>query len=474
MALTAVANACDLSDAVAAGSIPAESRPPRTTSRTRPLNQELTDPILTGPTSGQGARSAADADSRLRDKISPPNAQQQPQGNANQHSTITELSGATVNDPTESIGQQSRRSLTEKRRTGSTSSRQSRQGPAMASEKPQQSGSARNPTTTTGDTKPKKHGVSRFITFLSCCGVPKGGTPVEQDDNAEAAKRADRVRPARMTQPTPAPKPDVSAAESSTADSKEPLDEKVGGLQYSSGAGVALDRKEPELTPNLHGDDAAETRHVAEAAPVSNSALAGQPSTGIRSLDQPLPPLPSQPARLNTSDILATVQKAHNSGPHNVITPTQPQDASPQVIVQAPTPVVQPEEEQLISDRTPEQQQRDTDIEMTDAGPTVPLASHEVPTATEGMSSQTVQREAASTKIDLPPPPPLADRQAQVGTIAVVPSQSNEETSLAFTPAESHKWLLPPIRPEFRGRKCLVLDLDETLVHSSFKVSKLG
>jgi RNA polymerase II subunit A small phosphatase-like protein len=30
--------------------------------------------------------------------------------------------------------------------------------------------------------------------------------------------------------------------------------------------------------------------------------------------------------------------------------------------------------------------------------------------------------------------------------------------------------LLPPIAPEHQGRKCLVLDLDETLLHSSFKV----
>lgn len=35
---------------------------------------------------------------------------------------------------------------------------------------------------------------------------------------------------------------------------------------------------------------------------------------------------------------------------------------------------------------------------------------------------------------------------------------------------EPQKWLLPPIANEHKGRKCLVLDLDETLVHSSFKV----
>ncbi|CAG8549963.1 16960_t:CDS:2 [Gigaspora rosea] len=32
------------------------------------------------------------------------------------------------------------------------------------------------------------------------------------------------------------------------------------------------------------------------------------------------------------------------------------------------------------------------------------------------------------------------------------------------------RWLLEPIAPEHLGRKCLVLDLDETLVHSSFKI----
>ncbi|KAF4121722.1 hypothetical protein GMORB2_1561 [Geosmithia morbida] len=35
---------------------------------------------------------------------------------------------------------------------------------------------------------------------------------------------------------------------------------------------------------------------------------------------------------------------------------------------------------------------------------------------------------------------------------------------------EPPRYLLPEILPEHRGRKCLVLDLDETLVHSSFKI----
>lgn len=39
------------------------------------------------------------------------------------------------------------------------------------------------------------------------------------------------------------------------------------------------------------------------------------------------------------------------------------------------------------------------------------------------------------------------------------------------TKQQDRKWLLRPAAPEHRGKKCLVLDLDETLVHSSFKVS---
>ncbi len=32
--------------------------------------------------------------------------------------------------------------------------------------------------------------------------------------------------------------------------------------------------------------------------------------------------------------------------------------------------------------------------------------------------------------------------------------------------------LLPPLQARLKGRKCLVLDLDETLIHSSFKVGQ--
>ncbi|KAI0744186.1 NIF-domain-containing protein [Daedaleopsis nitida] len=42
-------------------------------------------------------------------------------------------------------------------------------------------------------------------------------------------------------------------------------------------------------------------------------------------------------------------------------------------------------------------------------------------------------------------------------------------TGIPIGPDGEPKPLLPPIAPEYAGRKCLVLDLDETLVHSSLK-----
>ena len=63
------------------------------------------------------------------------------------------------------------------------------------------------------------------------------------------------------------------------------------------------------------------------------------------------------------------------------------------------------------------------------------------------------RNESSSSKValPLPPPPPVPEPEA---------IQEPEQ-----------KWLLPPIAPRFQGKKCLVLDLDETLVHSSFKVN---
>lgn len=64
----------------------------------------------------------------------------------------------------------------------------------------------------------------------------------------------------------------------------------------------------------------------------------------------------------------------------------------------------------------------------------------------------------------LPPPPPIQQRAAQVPAIAAATPPVPE------IELEKQQWLLPPAKPPLKGRKCLILDLDETLVHSSFKI----
>ncbi|KKY23315.1 putative serine threonine-protein phosphatase dullard [Diplodia seriata] len=276
----------------------------------------------------------------------------------------------------------------------------------------------------------KKSGVSRILLILNCCGVPEKGNVVGQEESPEAPKKATKLRSVRKQSAPATAKKDVSAAESSTADSKEPIEEKAG-KSTEAGGPVKDFEKQP-----LSGDASADK-------PISEGP--GASSQEKNTLDQPLPAVP-QSDRLDTS-------VAAEDGP--------------QVNVQAPTPVA-PSEEQAITDRTPEQEARDADIEMTDAGPSIPIAANEIPLTEE--SGEPVQQDAAPTKIDLPPPPPLVDRQAQTAPPAATTPQS-QDSSLAVTPAEPpQKWLLPPIRPEFKGKKCLVLDLDETLVHSSFKI----
>lgn len=339
-------------------------------------------------------------------------------------------------DSSESIGRGSKRSLTGKRRAGSTaSSKRSQQRPATSEKPPQPAPVAEQPEGSTHSKSKKKGGL---FSFLSCCGLPTGGTLVDQEENTEANKKTSKLRTGRSTQPTPLKNHDASAAESSTADSKEPMDEKTGDAVYSG---------DKQNEKPIQGD-ATMDKPASDVPATSPRIVTRTSSSRKKSTDQPLPPLPNQPGRLDTGSAV-----------------------NPQVTVQAPTPVVTQEEDQVIHDQTPEQEQRDTDIEMTDAPPSQPIFANETHTAGEETASQSVQRDSAPVKIDLPPPPPLVERPEQTRTsTGATPQSQSQETSLAVTPAETQKWLLPPIKPEFKGKKCLVLDLDETLVHSSFKI----
>ena len=356
------------------------------------------------------------------------------------------LSGDTANEKAESIGRRSKRSITGRRkRDASAASKEGGQQQPQPNEKEATSSGGTGPVS---PLRPKKK--SGFLSFLNCCATPDEGQEVGQQETAQPAK-APKSQPVRAQQPTQSRPPQtVSTTGTSAEDSKELIDEKPvqDGHQNATAAEPILLAPESEKPPQ--GDATVEQ-------PVPSSATdvpPVQPNAEVRPLD---------------AGSQTLVAEGPTMGPPHAETSAPAREApsssqSPQLQVQAPTPVVQQQEDEMILDRTPEQAQRDNDIEMSDSGPSLPLTGQDAAVVVEEEKQDYERRESSPTdREDLPPPPP---RQEQHDGTAV-----SHDTSLVSTPEPSQKWLLPPLKSEMRGRKCLVLDLDETLVHSSFKVS---
>ncbi|KAL7945116.1 HAD-like domain-containing protein [Trichoderma barbatum] len=119
---------------------------------------------------------------------------------------------------------------------------------------------------------------------------------------------------------------------------------------------------------------------------------------------------------------------------------------APAVTVDPPSPLPEPNEE------VREIEEVVDDVEMRD-----------VPAVEEAQEVQPEVARQEAHEASLPPPPPGPGPSPLVTTALPL-------TDEGPSAPEPQKWLLPPITPELKGRKCLVLDLDETLVHSSFKI----
>ncbi|MCJ1394164.1 hypothetical protein MMC18_007042 [Xylographa bjoerkii] len=354
-----------------------------------------------------------------------------------------EKSTVTSAQPTDNQGTRSRRgsksTIAGQKRDGSVSSnRRSIQGPPLSA------GAAVQSTTTTAPAvinseKKKKGGVSRLFSKLNCCGVPEDANAIDLDEQAIPARKPNKPVPSQARQTTPTSKPNTSAAQSSTTGSKELTDEKIGGPQYSSlkSAGqpiiqdqhrLATSRATPTSLPALLTND--EDQNATQKAPVITPQESLVPPMDVQSQEKQM-------------DI--TQQ-----------TDTIPQGASVIVVPPTPTVPVPAERQNAINDQTPLQEAGDSDTEMVDAPPIEPVPRD---------LQRSVEPSEAETVPPLPPPPPIASR-----TEVSVPGHDRNLTNNVPVPNEQHKWLLPPMKPEFRGKKCLVLDLDETLVHSSFKI----
>ena len=297
----------------------------------------------------------------------------------------------------------------------------------LAAKDPEKLGSAEQAA---NKTKAKKRGG--FLSFLNCCSAPENASTVEGGDQAVPAKKAKVLQPKPGRQPTPVVKVNASAGESSTGESKEVAEESIGGPEYSELKPAA----KPTMITRSSKDKVPTEKPVAQAPPVPSTAETTEPPAATETRDPLLPPVPA----------------SNVSSPPEAV-PVQNMEATPVIAGTAPPQLIEPdqsvaEQGSAINDRTPQQEQADSDIAMVDAPPLAP-AVEEPPTTA---------RELTQAQMNLPPPPP---RNGQDTTTS---------GSSAVTPSDKQRWLLPPLQPHFKGRKCLVLDLDETLVHSSFKV----
>lgn len=154
------------------------------------------------------------------------------------------------------------------------------------------------------------------------------------------------------------------------------------------------------------------------------------------------PPDSSKPKRVSgatTQDQSSTL--AEESKPSTIVGTTAPAVTVDPPVQEAPAPAP--------SGRGHLDTDDDGDTEMADAAV---LEATEPP----------VQPVEVDHLQNLPPAPPMPP--------VATPPQDAEAGLITMPDQPEQGWLLPPIQPHLKGRKCLVLDLDETLVHSSFKV----
>ena len=418
--------------------------------------------------------------------------------------------------------------------------------------------------------KKKNSAVSRFLSFLKCCSCssqePHDKTEVgDQSEKVEPAKVAVKPQPARETQSLPNNnnstvantnlnnKQNATAIEPSAANSKERPNEKTGeqsqpAAQGGFGAASKGERSHDAMDDGPVSSATGSSNRLASSqeqqAPANNSMLPSRTTAQNSTFGSSQAVVNSAGQQWRSSDDTLISNPQHLQRQQQLQQSQHPDQSQTQL---SQAPFQGSNRESIINDQTESQKRTDTDIEMTDAGPNVPLSSRDevypgaIPTAptpnsggaaylnsnitaTEGSQSQSQPyREydsavtqtgpgagigAGGLKLAVPSqqqtqPQAQADRTATsdnnatmeidksndndltstsaamapgaiavgtngVGVAAAAPP--SPETSVAVTPIEAQKYLLPPMRPEFRGKKCLVLDLDETLVHSSFKV----
>lgn len=278
----------------------------------------------------------------------------------------------------------------------------------------------------------EKKGRSGFLSFLNCCGGPDGANATDMDDPVLPPKKATKLQPVVRRPSRTVEKAGTVGIEANDVEKRETYDEKTPAVG-DGGESSVMNEKLPtnDLRPRIPRTESSHDKVL----PILATGSQANPST--QSDTTPGQPEPVSQEPLPTSD-----------------RPNYEQGPKPQVSVQAPTPV-EPVGVGQNRDWPSSDDKRDSDVEMVDAPPEEPEEEHQE-------VAEPVIPEPQPARVDLPPPPPLIKRESQLA--------GKETPPVPASSSEKQTWLLPPVQPRLHGRKCLVLDLDETLVHSSFKI----
>jgi RNA polymerase II subunit A small phosphatase-like protein len=281
--------------------------------------------------------------------------------------------------------------------------------------------------------KKKRGPVTKFLAKLGCCGATEDADATDLENPAVPARKTSKIQSGQARQTTPVKKPDTSAAESSTTGSKEMIEDKIAGTPYDKIRSAGEPRMQEQQSAN-----------------VTKTSHDGNNSSGQANELQDGTQIVSQGAGQQSAVIIsnASTSSDQREAPQQSALPTQ----IASVVIEPPTPTM-PIQDPDVQQQSPQQDDHNTDVPMPDAPP---LETNSVD------QTKTIARSEPAVEPTLPPPPPRPN--------PVSSGHDRPEPNTAAVRNEQQKWLLPPIKPEFRGKKCLVLDLDETLVHSSFKV----
>jgi RNA polymerase II subunit A small phosphatase-like protein len=322
--------------------------------------------------------------------------------------TSTGLSGVTASDPRGSIGGRSKDSK------GSILGRR-RNGSAtsskmsIAQQGPTTGPTGNNTNLSSSDTMASKQPKKKgFLSFL-CCGAPDHPNTLDQNDSAAPANRVAKVPAVR---PTTASRAEQSSIVQNNV--QTPPQTEKEALQQE------VDNSGPKQEQSGLGSK--------EIQSIAANGEANSRPTNV-ALDQPLPNLPKE---------------AESATQNQTYTPSSdvPVAGSSQPVA---TGIVVPVPQ--------ENKDSEGDVKMGDSESVAAEKEETPPPAPTPIrdESANINRQA------LPPPPPI-------------PAPSTNDNMAPALTEQKQQWLLPPIAPRFKGKKCLVLDLDETLVHSSFKV----